>query len=203
MPKVVDRDEMQNGILDAAMSVYARKGYHAATIADVAEAAGLGKGTLYLYFKNKDAIAIAMVERHFKGMEDRFMGAEMPETLDAFAKGLSQTMNIPDEHAKFIRVFFEVFGPSFASDAFSAKVAAFFDRLGRHYAAQISHLQASGEIREDADAGRLGRVMASLVDGMILHKGLFGISATRHSALRREAVDMFVRGLHRPPRQEP
>lgn len=195
MPKVVDREEMQHGILDAAMQVYAKKGYHAATIADVAEAAGLGKGTLYLYFKNKEAIAISMVDRHFKGMEGRFFAEKMPETLDDFAKLLSQTMNIPDEQAKFIRVFFEVFGPSFASDAFSAKVADFFDRLGAHYSGQIKHLQSAGQIRADADAQKLGRVLASLIDGMILHKGLFSIPAKRHAAMRNEAVDMFMRGL--------
>lgn len=195
MPKFVDREEMQHGILDAAMQVYAKKGYHAATIADVAEAAGLGKGTLYLYFKNKESIAISMVERHFKGMEDRFFGETIPDTLDDFANGLSQTMNIPDDHAKFIRVFFEVFGPSFASDTFSAKVAAFFDKLGNHYTGQIKHLQTLGEIREDADAKKLGRVLASLIDGMILHKGLFSISAARHKAMRAEAIDMFMRGL--------
>lgn len=195
MPKVVDREEMQHGILDAAMQVYVKKGYHAATIADVAEAAGLGKGTLYLYFKNKEAIAISMVERHFKGMEDRFFGEDMPETLDDLASNLSQTMNIPDGHAKFIRVFFEVFGPSFASDAFSAKVASFFDRLGDHYAGQIKHLQDCKQIRADADAKKLGRVIAALIDGMILHKGLFSIPAKRHAAMRSEAIDMFVRGL--------
>lgn len=195
MPKVVDREEMQRGILNAAMQVYAKKGYHAATIADVAKEAGLGKGTLYLYFKNKEAIAISMVERHFKGMEDRFFGQKMPGTLDEFADNLSKTMNIPDEQSKFIRVFFEVFGPSFASDTFSAKVASFFDKLGAHYAGQIVHLQEAGSIRKDADANKLGRALASLIDGMILHRGLFNISAKRHAAMRSEAIDMFVRGL--------
>ncbi len=195
MPKVVDREVMQHSILDAAMQVYVKKGYHSATIADVAQAAGLGKGTLYLYFKNKEDIAISMVDRHFKGMEDRFFKAKLPDTLDDFAEGLSQTMNISDDHAKFIRVFFEVFGPSFASDAFSAKVADFFDRLGDHYTRQIKHLQDKGHIRKDADAGQLGRVLASLIDGMILHKGLFSISKKRHTSMRAEAVDMFVRGL--------
>ena len=195
MPKVVDREEMQHGILDAALQVYVKKGYHAATIADVAEAAGLGKGTLYLYFKNKEDIAMSMVERHFKGLEDRFFGQEMPDTLQDFAHGLSQTMNIPDDHAKFVRVFFEVFGPSFASDAFSSKVAGFFDRLGAHYAGQIKHLQEFEQIRADADAKTLGRAIAALIDGMILHKGLFSIPSKRHNAMRTEAIDMFVRGL--------
>ncbi len=195
MPKIVDREEMQHGILDAAMKVYAKRGYHAATIADVAKEAGLGKGTLYLYFKNKEAIALAMVDRHFKGMEGRFFQEQMPDSLDVFAANLSETMNIPDEHARFVRVFFEVFGPSFASDAFSARVADFFEQLGDHYAGHIRHLQAIGQIRGDADAQKLGRVFASLIDGMILHKGLFSIPSERHDALRREALEMFVRGL--------
>ncbi len=195
MPKVVDREEMQHGILDAAMQVYAKKGYHAATIADVAKEAGLGKGTLYLYFKNKEAIAISMVERHFKGMEDRFFGQKMPGTLEEFADGLSKSMEIPDGQSQFVRVFFEVFGPSFASETFSEKVASFFDKLGAHYAGQIAHLQEAGHIRSDADAGKLGRTLASLIDGMILHRGLFNISAQRHAEMRSEATNVFVRGL--------
>lgn len=195
MPKIVDREEMQNGILDAAMRVFAEMGYHAATIADVAEAAGLGKGTLYLYFKNKEAIGTSMVERHFQGLEGRFMQSDTPETRAAFAAGLSQTMTIPEDHSRFIGAFFEIFGPSLASDAFSAKIAGFFDRLGTHYADQIAHLQSNGEIRGDTDAEKLGRALASLVDGMILHKGLFSIPDTHYCRMRDETVDMFVRGL--------
>ena len=195
MAKIVDREEMQHSILDAAMQVYTDKGYHAATIADVAKVAGLGKGTLYLYFENKEAIAIAMVERHFKGLESRFIYQQKPDTLKQFVEQLSETMNIPDDHAKFIPAFFEVFGPSFASEDFSRKVAEFFDKLGDHHTRHIKHLQEIGEIRKDADAKKLGRVLASLLDGMILHKGLFGIPAASHTAMRREAIDMFVRGL--------
>lgn len=195
MPKVVDREEMQHGILDAAMRVFADKGYHVATIADVAEAAGLGKGTLYLYFKNKEALATTMVERHFKGLEERFIQVEMPETLAAFADRLAKTMTIPKTHARFIRAFFEIFGPSLASDEFSANIIDFFDRLGGHYAQQIAHLQSNGEIRSDANAEKLGRALASLVDGMILHKGLFNISGARYTAMRDETVKMFVQGL--------
>ena len=46
MPKIVDRRLMQDTILDAAMRTFARKGYHAATIGDVAVEARLGKGTI-------------------------------------------------------------------------------------------------------------------------------------------------------------
>ena len=195
MPKIVDREEMQAGILDAAMRVFSRKGYHAATIADVAEAAGLGKGTLYLYFENKEALAIAVVDRHLEDMERRFTGDALSDTLDDFAKRLARAMDVPDEQAAFVRVFFEVFGPSFASDAFTETVAAFFDRLGDHYAKQLAHLQDAGQVGSGFDAKSLGRVLASLVDGVVLHRGLFGLSRKRQRKMIQSAVAMFSDGL--------
>eukprot|EP00752_Nemacystus_decipiens_P019279 g17335.t1 len=199
MPKIVDREEMQNGILDAAIQVFTERGYHAATIADVAKAAGLGKGTLYLYFKNKEAMTEAMVERHFAGMETNFMSAELPNDLDAFATSLDATMNVPEDHARFIRVFFEVFGPSFASDSFAATVAAFFDKLGNHYAKALAHLQQQGAIRSDIDTSLLGRSLASTVDGMILHRGLFGISRARYAKMRKEMLQTLLHGTASTP----
>jgi TetR/AcrR family fatty acid metabolism transcriptional regulator len=44
----------RQAIVDAAIHVFAQKGYQKAKIADVAEKAGVADGTVYLYFKNKD-----------------------------------------------------------------------------------------------------------------------------------------------------
>lgn len=50
-------------ILDAAEEVFARAGFHAATMQDVAAAAGMSPGNLYRYFNSKDAIIAGMAER--------------------------------------------------------------------------------------------------------------------------------------------
>jgi len=52
-PAVADKRE---GILRAAVKVFARKGYFNAKVADVASEAGIADGTVYLYFKSKDEI---------------------------------------------------------------------------------------------------------------------------------------------------
>ncbi|MGD1924929.1 MAG: TetR/AcrR family transcriptional regulator [Paracoccaceae bacterium] len=195
MPKIVDKEEMRNSILDAVTRVYTAKGYHAATIADVAEEAGLGKGTLYLYFKNKEAMTTALIERHFASIEQKYMSAPLPESLDAFIGELSTTVSIPDGHARFIRVFFEVFGPSFASEEFTKNIADFFERMGAHYAKAITHLQARGEVRDGVDAALFGRALASLIDGIILHRGLFGIAKKRQAKLSSEALSALANGL--------
>ncbi|PRY20263.1 TetR family transcriptional regulator [Aliiruegeria haliotis] len=195
MPKIVDKENMRGRILDAALKVFARTGYHAATMADVAAELGVAKGTLYLYFRSREALAEAMVERHFSDLEARISNDPRCETLQSFAEQIARTMDVPADQAQFVPIFFEVFGPSFGSDAFAQKVAAFFERLGKHYAGQIAHLQARGEVGPEHDADLLGRALASMVDGMILHRGLFAIPENRNKGLIVSAVAALVLGL--------
>ena len=49
-------DDKRRIILDAALRVFAAKGYHGTAVPDVADAAGVGTGTLYRYFANKQAL---------------------------------------------------------------------------------------------------------------------------------------------------
>lgn len=189
---------MRDDILNAAMRVFVDKGYHATSVSNVAEAAGLAKGTLYIYFKSKEAMTKAIVDRHFAEVEDQITRGTPCDTLDAFLEEIRKMMDIPAEQASFHRVFFEVFGPSFASDAFTNDIAQFFDRLGSHYAKQIAHLQGLGEISEHIKAPSIGRVLASMLDGIVLHQGLFDISRPRHRRMIKETIAMFGAGLRSP-----
>src|SRR5689334_3642043 len=49
-------DDKRRIILDAALRVFAAKGYHGTTVPEVADASGVGTGTLYRYFANKEAL---------------------------------------------------------------------------------------------------------------------------------------------------
>lgn len=195
MPKIVDRDAMKRQILQGAMQAFLTKGFHAATIADVAEACELGKGTLYLYFKNKDALVDAMVAAHFAELEDRLFFDTPPKTLADFLDRLERAMQVPAEQADFIRVYFEVFGPRFASPEFRSGVAGYFERLGMHYADQLKHLKSTGAVREDLDADQTGRLLVSMIDGHILHRGLFDLAPADHAKQSAEAVAVFLKGL--------
>ncbi|WP_299593559.1 TetR/AcrR family transcriptional regulator [uncultured Tateyamaria sp.] len=195
MPKIVDREEMQNGILNAAMEVYIQKGFHTATIADVAEGAGVAKGTLYLYFKNKESIAVAIVDRHFERLQHGLMGQEDPDTLDEFMARLDNSTTVKDEATRFIRLFYEMFGPNLDGDPVVSRLGAFFDQLGQNYERQLKHLRDRKEVNQDIDPEHLGRAIASLVDGLILHRGLFNLPKARHGKIRAEALSMVRRGL--------
>ncbi|MFW5880999.1 MAG: TetR/AcrR family transcriptional regulator, partial [Roseicyclus sp.] len=195
MPKIVDRDAMRTAILDAAVKTFARKGYNAATIADLAAAAGLGKGTLYLYFTSKAAVAEAVIDRYFRRMAERLRAEARPPSLRAFLDGLRGAMEVPEDEAALIRVFFEVYGPGLASGDVARRLSRHFDDLGNHYASALTHLLAVGEVRPDLDTRSAGRALASLVDGMVLHGALFNASPLVGPGLRSEALDIFLRGL--------
>lgn len=53
----------RNQILDAATKVFAEKGFHRATIRDVAQQAGIADGTIYNYFENKTALMLGILHR--------------------------------------------------------------------------------------------------------------------------------------------
>ncbi len=50
-------------ILDAATQVFAEKGFHRATIKDIARVAGIADGTIYTYFASKDEVLLAVLDR--------------------------------------------------------------------------------------------------------------------------------------------
>lgn len=50
-------------ILDAATRVFAEKGFHGATVRDVARAAGIADGTIYIYFKSKPDLMLGILDR--------------------------------------------------------------------------------------------------------------------------------------------
>lgn len=60
-----ERLQRQHEILDAARSLFAEKGYHIATLDEVAERAEFGKGTLYNYFESKHHILLAILQDDF------------------------------------------------------------------------------------------------------------------------------------------
>src|SRR5262245_25560993 len=55
-------------ILDAAVRIFARKGFFGAKVSEIASEAGVADGTIYLYFKNKDDLLISLFEERMAGL---------------------------------------------------------------------------------------------------------------------------------------
>ena len=64
--------EKKNRIIEAAVKVFALKGFYLAKVSDVAKAADVADGTIYLYFKNKDDLLISLFEQKMELILQRF-----------------------------------------------------------------------------------------------------------------------------------
>ena len=70
---VEDKEERRQAILDAAEKLFVRHPERMANVSEVAESAGLAKGTVYLYFASKEEMLLALHERHTGAFFKRFM----------------------------------------------------------------------------------------------------------------------------------
>jgi TetR/AcrR family fatty acid metabolism transcriptional regulator len=70
MPKIINKKEKKAEILDAAIRMFAKKGAAGTKIQDIAEEAGIGKGTIYLYYKNKEEIFQDILHQKVFSSED-------------------------------------------------------------------------------------------------------------------------------------
>jgi AcrR family transcriptional regulator len=59
--------ERREQILEASAEVFSRKGYRMASVSDIVEEAGIGRGTFYLYFDSKKEIFLELIEAFFQG----------------------------------------------------------------------------------------------------------------------------------------
>jgi AcrR family transcriptional regulator len=84
-------------ILEAALEVFSTKGYYLATVEEIAELAGLGKGTVYRYFANKETLFHELVRSRLNELEGRAQ-----EVLDTSDDVLTLI-------AKYLRIYFEFF----------------------------------------------------------------------------------------------
>lgn len=83
-------------IINAAIKVFADKGFYTANVADVAKQAGVADGTIYLYFKNKDDLLISLFE------------TKMEEILLRFSSLLDSNQNAEEKLRQFIHLYFQI-----------------------------------------------------------------------------------------------
>ena len=83
--------EKYHRILEAAVKVFARRGFFQTTVAQIAREAGVADGTIYLYFKNKDDILV------------QFFGFKTRQVFDRFRELVAEGDNAVDKLRNLIR----------------------------------------------------------------------------------------------------
>jgi TetR/AcrR family fatty acid metabolism transcriptional regulator len=146
----IAQQEKRKAILDAAVRVFARSGYHGARVGDIAAEAGVAHGLLYHYFSSKEHVLETVFRENFGELLDRFRAVEAAdepagEKLEGIAKILLRTWrNDPDLVTVMVR---EV--------ARTPQLQAQVDEVREAFAIVqrvIEQGQADGSFRRDVDA---------------------------------------------------
>lgn len=95
---VHEKEERRTAILNAAEKLYLKHPDRIASVAEVAVAAGLAKGTVYLYFPGKEEMLLALHERHVA----RFFAKMVGRLARPEAAGFDEVFDVTRDH--FIRV---------------------------------------------------------------------------------------------------
>jgi AcrR family transcriptional regulator len=106
-------------LLEAARRVFAKKGFHAATVEDIAAAAGVAKGTVYLYYRSKQevywgALEHGITELHHK-IQTRLAAEETPE--DKVRAFIAIKIRYFETNRDFFRIYFSELGSGFSHPA--------------------------------------------------------------------------------------
>jgi AcrR family transcriptional regulator len=135
--------------LDAAVRVFARKGFHASRVGDIAEEAGVAHGLLYHYFRSKDEVLETIFRETWELLAsdtDRIEAAGVPlrEQLRRFARiYLGAWLMTPDLIAVLVREIAR--SPAVGSQI--EEVRGVFQSLQR----MIAAAQERGEVRTDCN----------------------------------------------------
>ncbi|HTX09396.1 MAG TPA: TetR/AcrR family transcriptional regulator [Solirubrobacteraceae bacterium] len=122
------REQREQLILDVAGRVFAREGYHSASMDEIAELAEVSKPMLYAYFGSKEGLYLAYVERAGGELLERLENAQPRDRLPAsvLRARISEFLAFVDEHSDGWKVLFRELG---STRPFSDRVAQLRERI--------------------------------------------------------------------------
>jgi TetR/AcrR family transcriptional regulator, fatty acid metabolism regulator protein len=125
-------------ILDGALDVFARKGYHRAIVDDIVRASGTSKGAVYHHFPNKEAVFVSLVDDFAELLASRLAAAVSARQgalakVDAALTAVLTTFTDNERLARLILLEAVSLGPAYqrkraeVADRFAALIQRYLD----------------------------------------------------------------------------
>ena len=154
-------------LLAAAATCFAEKGYAGCSVADIARQAGVAQGAMYVHFKNKEALFIAMIAgEHAQGTEKARQALEVPPFLKGIVGIMESSIRdvgFPVDH----RLWTEILAVTAREPAIRKAFAASDKAMRAVFAELLRKAADAGEIARDLDFDAVAVWLYALVDGLI------------------------------------
>ena len=162
-----EKANREQAILAAAKAVFGTKGLVATTIDDIAAEAEMGTGTLYRYYRSREAIMLTISEQAFEQLHDCFVAAAAQGTtgLDKLQRAVRAYYQFALDNPAYFR--FVVFSESPFTTATSEKLqrisTAIYGLMSQLHAQGV----ADGSIRQDINAHLIANILWACSSGMM------------------------------------
>ena len=188
-------EDKRQQLLGAAVRVFARKGFHASRVGDIAEEAGVAHGLLYHYFKSKDQVLEAVFHENWSILVARIESVEETDEPAAdqirhiAAIVLRTWLHLPD----VVRVVIQEFGRSPELGERIGELTLPIDALQRVIARGIER----GEFRKDVDPAFAATVVYGSIDELLTAWVLGRLPSDEDAVARAEQtlVEVILLGL--------
>ena len=164
--KRLSAEDRRAAILDSALEVFGKRGYHAASIDEIAQAAGISKALIYEHFPSKKELHVSLLERHVGEILRRLSRvADTSEPGDIRLRaGVDAFLDWVETHPGAFRLLFR--------DSLEAEVAEVLVRVQAQATGAIAALMASEPVEripeEDPQEARLAiEVFAQQLSGSV------------------------------------
>ena len=196
-PRAATYDDQRAQILKAAADLFARRGYTAATLNEVAAASGVSKATLYHYFSDKHALLEDIVGSHVARLQHIAAEAELPVSQRTTGQGEAEA-----RLRSLIRRFMQVYADAQSEHRVLTEDVKFLDERARETVLDGQRQVVAAFARGIADCHRglsaeLHKPLAMLLLGMInwTFTWLRPDGALTYAALGDVVADLFFGGL--------
>lgn len=168
-PKPDVSEERTEQIIEAALKVFAEHGVEKARMADIGDAAGLSKATLYLYFKTKDALIGVIMRRLFAYMLHSFrsLDAEDGSAQDRLRNFAMQLVDELHRMRPLLPLLYEFYAMGLRKSAAREVLGEFVTEFITTLSPVIERGVESGELRP-VDPEQTAITLAAMLEGTLL-----------------------------------
>jgi TetR/AcrR family transcriptional regulator, fatty acid metabolism regulator protein len=188
------RDKRER-ILRAAIKVFARKGFYATRVSEIAKAAGVADGTIYLYFKNKDDVLVSIFEDRI-GILNRVMreeAAKAPTSEDRIRRVVELQLGLLEDQRDLAEVITVNLRQS--SRLLKQYAAPLFSEYLDIIAGIIGEGQKDGTLRADVNPRIVARALWGGLDGLALTWAMTDGDPPALRKAARQFATIFLEGL--------
>ncbi len=160
-------EERRNQILDTAEDVFAKHGFDEARMDDIAERAGLSKGAIYWYFKKKDEIIGALLERVFRRniIALQRIAAEPASAKDRLSRCAEQISRDFQAMSRLMPIALEFYSIALRQKSVRRHLASVYDELLAIFIPLIEEGTRNGELAV-TDARRAATLLLATYEGL-------------------------------------